>query len=1832
MREPHSSCRCTGTLLLLSAMLCTGASGVAQDDQPLPLILRYDAGGIDNVVKSVQWSPDGKTLYAAGWNKVVQVYRLDEAKQQFRYFPSQNFRIPADTGRSGGIEAMLVSPSGRTLIVAGSAWHGIVQQPTGFEWPRSQTEEKDWLQIGSIYVFDTVTRACRVFRGHNGAVRQLAFVENGNEPSQFVSLGFEYAGQKISQSVRLWSLETGVQVGQPLQLPHVLIPPSTDISPRIQAWQSAPMGVNVAVAGWRIEGGALASELMIWHPLQNGNPQELIGAPASLALKTTGSGTSRQLFCGGIGTATIFSIGDGQQISSQPISDTPNTSTPFAATTLPAANGTAVERLAVVSARRQASGDTEYQLSILENNRFRSVGALWVNRGGGPYPSATLIEPVISASPDGRFLSVAGSIENEIRIYRNSELLRIQQPAGERQPLQILKGKMLRPDSVAFVRNGENTGIAVATGTATDLRSVPNGNAIPAQSIVIDPTASTATTGTAGWIVNRSETGSWQTNVSPDHFQIVVTDGSPTRQVLRLPSDFRLDGFQEDVTAHAVCVEHGENPPLTVVATNIQGEPFLFAYDSQTGKCLRKLVGHERRITDLAFSADGRLLLSASLDGTVRGWMIEDLAAKTIGQVGWLPGVFAKTSNEQTVVDRIDANSPAAQAGIQRDDVIRGIIIDNQFDELKSATEFYLRISQTPTSRYKTVTLRLQRGNQTMDVNVGLDQGIDARGPLFSLLLSDPDDPQRPGDRQWLIWSPFGQFDVNGAGMERQLGWHINTKDDADPVRFSSIEQYRDRFLQKGLLRHLLGGAEVSVRKAVSPEMRISLMTAKGEILSPNYDDELVLHEPEGHLIVELDNQSGDLVQTVDWSIDDQAPHEFSVVERDVWKSRVSAEDIGRDEHRVFVRLVTNDTPPREYTKTIFLRYQPAAPKIRLESPGQSLSAVRSERLEIKAGIEVAVKTAVTVLHEFSDGNHNEFVSELNESGNLTRELVLKPGKNVIRIIAKNAVIPASVAEYAGQESASVEAVVEYAPIGPPKIFIDEILQTDPDDKESESQPAVVQEGKLQVDHARITIRGHMEGEEKMQTATLRFADKTTSLNGFKTDQEKVASFSESIQLKPGEQQLILSGSAGGKEGHLPVDILFHPTLPDISLVTPTDRDIVLDASQFDGTLPMEFKLNDTRKYPFQYQVFVDDQPITPSVISFDTESGLLSGKLPLRVDASRADDVQHVEIRLTNEWGRSAGLGLNVRFKHPPKVLSVDVRRKDGSALADVVCHVESSMSRSVSSVGLRVNGNEIHAVSFDRAKVENGIQDITISGVALIEGPNTIEIDTSNSDGKSNSVVVKEIVLPVPKTADIRLIRPLISGTSSKPVQLISFLVKSEPGLERVDLVVERDYRTPQRIPLLDKDKLKNPEADHAFVEQRFDHLLPLTTGSNRIFIEVQNRGGVTAQRFAVTYLPPPVSISVEKLVTVAATSPIRSADDSQNRPAFESNVDLGETILVGKIEWIAGHRPAGANWTVRVWVNGFLKTLKVKAPAEGIEKVEFQVPLVLNLPNNRIRLEAPEITASQQKLAIEDHSMAALQNIIVACRKPEQRQRLHLVLMGVEMEHGRNLCRAEDLTQAANAALRLNTAETAFATIRSYSPLVGEKAIGRNLKTMMVMIETQIAQQRLTSGVNDVVMFYYRGREYRATDGKFVLEDFQNFENPLAHPQSISESYLAGLFEHLPGAHVVFLDIENPQNADPAAMQWPRYPNLGVFRVAWSGKKPVPKPPGPIFSTLEEATNVATTKETASLGGFERLLHMELQSSKFDRRFILETFVPDDMLELVLARFPSAPISNN
>jgi WD40 repeat protein len=1787
----------------------------------LSLHLRFDTGGTDNFVRALQFSPDGNTLYSAGWNKVVQVFQFDLQTNQFHYEPRQNYRVPIGQGRYGMLECMVVSGDGRWLAAAGAVWSGGQGMVAPYVWPRGDEADEVLTEVGAIYVFDTRTRACRVLRGHLGSVRQLTFVEGDDDHDKLVSVGFECSGEQISQSVAVWSLATGQMIGKRLPLPRVILPPSTDISPRVRAWRSPATGLHVAVAAWRIESGIPVSDLVIWDPLSDETTRPLRGSPVAFAIESYEQQDQRQLYCGGLGEACTFSVTNPRGIARRPVAGGTAANIPFVAVRLPASPprpGVAVSsgsspRLAVVSIQRRASGDKDYSLSVVSANRSRRIGRLWVNRGKAGQSGAIIIEPAIAASADGRFLAIAGTEENGVRIFSPAELQTLRQPDAELRPMQVLSSQTRIPTRAAFVERDGKVGIAIGeTAQAPDLSQLPHDAPLPAGLLILDAANRTVSDNTTGWKIAKADAGNWQSEISDDRLQIeVVNTSSGAQRALELPSEFRAAQTRYEVTTHAICRSLGNNPPLVAVASHVQEEPLLHLYDAETGELLRMLEGHNSRITDLAFSKDGELLLSTSLDRTVRGWLLQDIAKLTKGQVGWLKGLVLTSRDKQVVVDLVAADSQALRAGIQKGDQIAGVLTGSGLKTFKTASEFYLHVSQTAPETNPQITIRVRRQNRLFDIVLAVQQGADNRQPLFSILLSNPDDAVPGSHQEWLAWSPLGPFDFVGQKLEQRLGWHINTANDAEPVSFASVDQYRDRFYHEGLLAQLMTGRHIAQRPAAVPSIRLSLVTDDGQIQFPNYDDELVLRQPGGRLVLEFADQTGELVHNAEWSLPGQPAVSFTPIERDLWKSATPASDVGRGEHVVRVQVTTTDEPPLTFTQSVLLRYQPVAPELTLIAPLQTVGTVDTDRLPLRVSVNVAVPTTVTVVHEFGNGE-NQHALAFEASGLLEQDIILEPGRNVLRIVAANDNIPATLARFRSLEESRLETSVNYVPAGPPVITINRIVDT-----VSGSELELV-DGKLLTDNPQVTLEGSITGETQLQAAGLVLAGQQSALEGFEPLTNQEFTFAQDILLEPGPQQMTVQASAGGEIAEVQVDAVFRPRLPTLTMISPREPKVVQIARQPQTELQLVSQLHADLDYPFVSAIFVDGVRQDKSTLSLDPDTGILTGNLQLNADAARETDEHRIELRISNEWGQQFGQPLTVKLLHPPVLLSAEVRRPATSAMADLICRVNTGGPRLVTAMQVQINGEDIPAADFTAEKAEAGLWNITVPKLPLSEGENRIQVVAENRDGSSDDISLTEVVLPPPQKAELKLVSPLGNHKTMQPQQQIAFAVRSETALQRVDLVVDRDHRLPQRISLLKESELTAGTADRVF-----EHSLALTTGINRVQITVQNAGGATSRQLEITYLPPPVSIQLTELTAVDGTWAAAVIEPAGSRIAFAGPADNGRAILRGKIGWLPDHRPKGEKWTIRVWVNGFLRSLSIAAPDDESEEALFAIPIVLNQAENRLRLEAPEISFGNRRLALADYWISALGNIMVRCRQPEQHQRLHLVMMGVEMQDGENVSRADELKEFATYALGLEAQSTAFAEIKSYAPLVGEKAIGRNLRTLMVLVETEISQRRTSGRINDVVMFYYRGREHRGRNGGFVLEDFQNYDNPAQHPQSVSESYLATLFEHLPGAHVVFLDVLNSEHGPATASRWPQFPNLGLFRIAWSGEQPVPLPPGPLLSAVHGAAAARTDKGILKLASLERAFHDQLGSAKPIGRFLVETYVPDDLADLVLSR---------
>src|SRR4051812_40103381 len=195
--------RHVGLAVLL--LLCA-APARAADDAPLPPgdakpVLQLEAGGPTAAVTAMLFSADGKTLYAAGLDKVVRVWELDDGNKP-AWTLKRAFRVPIGPGVSGAINALALSPDGRWLAAGGrSVMRGESEfrQP-GLVVPVTALSETMWRDGGTIHVFDLRNPAGgKVLRGHEGEVRALAFAPaRDGKPPLLVSAAIERGRGKPS--------------------------------------------------------------------------------------------------------------------------------------------------------------------------------------------------------------------------------------------------------------------------------------------------------------------------------------------------------------------------------------------------------------------------------------------------------------------------------------------------------------------------------------------------------------------------------------------------------------------------------------------------------------------------------------------------------------------------------------------------------------------------------------------------------------------------------------------------------------------------------------------------------------------------------------------------------------------------------------------------------------------------------------------------------------------------------------------------------------------------------------------------------------------------------------------------------------------------------------------------------------------------------------------------------------------------------------------------------------------------------------------------------------------------------------------------------------------------------------------------------------------------------------------------------------------------------------------------------------------------------------------------------------------------------------------------
>lgn len=741
---------------LLAIIAANLEAQVVPPGDPEPL-LRLEAGGPTSFISAMQWSADGKRLYAAGFDKVVRVWTLNERTKEWQ-LERVSYRIPIGPGLDGAINALALSSDDKWLAVAGQA---VVRGGAGFRIPGlilpkiGTFTDAMWLDMGMIYVFNTANQEIRVLRGHRGPVLSLAFAPGHDKKApQLISAARDWdkdQNQFVGEA-KLWTLE-----GSGAELAAVSGLPSKDLRPGIAAWHTGaePKQVRVALAwedgyfriwdaarppeavakvqesGWVMEGDVAK------YPVRYNNSIVMLAPDTIVTASERSAIQDRQTMGTQIRKWQVAA--DGRPVADDnPLSvftsDQQN-GTYYFPRTMAAASSNANDRDLLAIVLRVAQSVVKDGKQVLnQTDRLALVDAKTGEvKGQHELWTASGKMPVLAASPAGHFIAVAGNRNHTIQVFAVADVLK----GGAKA--QIVRSAGQARGSAAFVKKGEARGILLANALRPVRATTPPA---PRQNdSVFDISTGKLTREFDGWNIESPDMGAWKAEQVRDGegrfkqpFEIVVDDGTKQRTV-RKPLDLK----EAEVVTDFVLLPPRKpwNVPLLAVAyvDLASGQPWLILFNADTGEQLRQFTGHTERINSLAFAADGRLLVSASEDQTVCVWSLAKLE-KYLGKLGMLPGIAVRNA---FVVSEVNRNDPAVQ-NLRPFDVIEGVVADGKRRTYSTLRGMYAALPRNTSDGKVTLLVRGPDGQERERVTLTLGSNWDerSRGWLLGLGVSHP--------------------------------------------------------------------------------------------------------------------------------------------------------------------------------------------------------------------------------------------------------------------------------------------------------------------------------------------------------------------------------------------------------------------------------------------------------------------------------------------------------------------------------------------------------------------------------------------------------------------------------------------------------------------------------------------------------------------------------------------------------------------------------------------------------------------------------------------------------------------------------------------------------------------------------------------------------------------------------------------------------------------------------------------------------------------------------------------------------------------------------------
>ncbi len=1711
-----------GRSVALSLLVLVGSTRAAVAQAPAPPgdnkpLLRLEAGGPTSNVTALAFSPDGTTLYAAGFDKVVRVWHHSQQTGKFELDKRRRYRVPINPGMEGAVNALAVSGDGAWLAVGGL---GATRAAAGFFdtgrlWPSLGLSRDNRSEQGAIYVFATEDNTVRRLLGHSGPISSLAFAPpRAKKPTVLVSAaqGWDFQkSEKVGEAI-VWDIEHEKPLGKLTDLPP---PFAGGQAPEVAAIHTGPEvnQLRVALAWGDSHKTANGSRgyLRIWDVERPERPPLLLEdgyLNSTLALLPDETSLVTGSVAMNKGQLKIWDLAATPPRARDQFSLIAPAQSYFLPYGLAVCATPADQAQRVAVLLRALDADFKDQGKRLHLIEMPS-GRFGATLSELPLNWNDAINPVLAATSRGDHVAVAGSADHSIWLYAQKGLLdRLGNPAAH----ETLRSAGATMRHVAFVERKVEA--KTLLGLALNENARAPGSELVNGDLIFDFDKRGFTSALADWKIAKPAQD-WRVERVGENQRTVLSILRAQKTVSRiaLPANQRVDALALSPPGPGI-----KTPLLAVASQTVNVGPHLDIYDAATGKHCRRFEGHTAGITSLAFAPDGRLLASTAADQTVCVWSLTDLP-EILGSHGALPGISVVSKEGEVVVYEVEENS-AARTILTSGDVIVGQVVDpKQIKPVRSARDFYELFWDTKPGT--AIDLRIRAGNRTKDVTLTAEQGADVRKPLFTLFVTRPG---ADGQRDWLGWNPFGHFDASGPAAEGYAGWHFNSGKAEEPTKFALLKEYPD-FHKKDILKHLV--IEGSLAKALEkqklppaprPQPKIGLpldiqTAANGDLLVRSRQVELPVP------IQDFTPTAGDVVE---WQFNDENPKRISAPDGNAWNVVLPElpSEGGRHTVRLTVRLREPSMAETAYSQSWTVRYQPPVPQVEFE---KDIFYVTSPTPDYEFQARVTTpgegpKCKVSVwLNDAKMPLERWVLARAAKAQTIQKKLLLKEGENILKIVAVNEdpLVPFE------DEERSTRTIKVFYKQGAPLIAVKEIVPFDDQEPALSYEPnqtVVVSAPRVRI-VGTITARGNVAAAWEMG---LKEGDKQErhTLALAKPDLKQLV-FAQVVDLRPGTQTVrFLAKSADTPEASEAVRLLYRPQLPRVILEAPPPE-LRAAADNASTELTVAGKLQPPRV----------PSPVPQALVATWVHNG--KALPPIRVDSSAtelppqkiqlAPGSNEVKVLLTHaeDWkGSPATDSFEVRYVRPPRIVAVEPQLIGKLPFVNLHAEVRSVAPLVEGSVQVLIDGQKqkYAQAEIQPKKNEAGAWILEVKDIPLILDEqkrvhkNALQVAIRNAEAESepSAAVVVQYEEPPPPRPTIALKSP---GPSREhlledPEVSLSFQVNSKAPLKRV--VVTQDGQELFRPSAL---SLASPGV-YEFATPK----LALRWGGNTLQVEAVNEGGPETVNLTLNVPPRPVQLVLDGLRTEGSTGKVIAPQDSSDGKRSFANVPEGRVVLEGRVRW--GNQDEELlkkPHDVRIYVNGFQQVparLEPASPEKPRER-KFQAHLVLNLKENQIRADLPLALQQQEN---------SRQECTASCQKPVRDRQLHLVLVAPDFKEDKQLDeRMAKALQAERVGPNLYKSPV-FDVVHVHKFTRYVKYL--EVDTRFTAIGRLLKRRAAEGSPNDVVMFYFLGQETVNARGRF----FWTSETPRQGlDMALALNKLdAQHFSDFPGAQVLFLDL--------------------------------------------------------------------------------------------------------